>query len=174
MGFLPGSIKEKIKIYEAPYQSICAELYNRGDAYEILKQKNIINFETSSFLRGMTIDNSIIIVDECQNMTYSELCTIITRAGNNSKLLFCGDYRQTDLKYDDEKSGIFKFMKILHRMTKYFTCIELTEEDIVRSGLVKDFIIKKTQIENSMRVPVHAAANFSPPQAFHSPPPRDP
>jgi predicted ribonuclease YlaK len=169
MGFLPGSIKDKSKIYEAPYQSICAELYGRGDAYEILKQKNIINFETSSFLRGMTLDNTIIIVDECQNMTYAELCTIITRAGSNSKIIFCGDYRQTDFKWDDEKSGIFQFMRILNKMTKYFTCLELTEEDIVRSGLVKDFIIKKMQIENSNRVPVHATASFSPAQALHTP-----
>lgn len=168
MGFLPGSIKDKAKIYEAPYQSICAELYNRGDAYEILKQKGLINFETSSFLRGMTLDNTIIIVDECQNMTYQELCTIITRAGNNSKIIFCGDYRQTDLKWDDEKSGIFNFMKILNRMTKYFTCLELTEDDIVRSGLVKDFIIKKTQIENNSRIPVRAAGSFSPTQALHT------
>jgi predicted ribonuclease YlaK len=174
MGFLPGSITEKSKIYEAPYKSICSELYGRGDAYEVLKQKGIINFETSSFLRGMTLDNTIIIVDECQNMTYSELCTIITRAGNNTKILFCGDYRQTDLKWDDEKSGIFQFMKILNRMNKYFSCIELEEDDIVRSGLVKDFIIKKTQIENSNRIPVRAAGAFSPAQALHSPPPKDP
>jgi len=174
MGFLPGSIAEKSKIYEAPYKSICAELYGRGDAYEVLKQKGIIAFETSSFLRGMTLDNSIIIIDECQNMTYSELCTIITRAGNNTKIVFCGDYRQTDLKWDDEKSGIFQFMKILHRMTKYFSCIEMLEDDIVRSGLVKDFIIKKMQLENNTRVPVHAATSYSPAQALHAPPARDP
>jgi len=174
MGFLPGSIADKAKIYEVPYKSICAELYGRGDAYEILKQKGIINFETSSFLRGMTLDNTILIVDECQNMTYQELCTIITRAGNNTKILFCGDYRQTDLKWDDEKSGIFQFMKILNKMNKYFTCIELVEDDIVRSGLVKDFIIKKTQIENTNRIPVRASSSFSPTQALHAPPPKDP
>lgn len=145
MGFLPGSIKEKSKIYELPYQAICNELYGRGDAYEILKSKNVIDFQTSSFLRGLTLDHSIVIVDECQNMTFQELSTIITRVGQNSRILFCGDYRQTDLKYNDEKQGIFEFMSILKKMNKYFTSIEFTEEDIVRSGLVKDFIIKKTQ-----------------------------
>lgn len=148
MGFLPGSIKEKSKIFELPYQSICAELYGRGDAYEILKGKGIVDFQTTSFLRGTTLDNTIIIVDECQNMTYSELCTVITRVGKNSRIIFCGDYRQTDLIYDDERSGILKFMKILERMNKYFSFVEFVEEDIVRSGLVKDFIIKKTAIEN--------------------------
>jgi len=123
MGFLPGSIKEKSKIYELPYQAICAELYGRGDAYEVLKNKGLIDFQTSSFLRGLTIDNSIVIVDECQNMTFQELSTIITRTGNNSRIIFCGDYRQTDLKYSDEKSGIFSFMEILHSMTKYFRYI---------------------------------------------------
>ena len=78
MGFLPGSIKEKSKIYELPYQAICAELYGRGDAYEVLKNKGLIDFQTSSFLRGLTMDNQIIIVDECQNMTFQELSTIIT------------------------------------------------------------------------------------------------
>lgn len=149
MGFLPGSIKEKSKIYELPYQAICAELYGRGDAYEVLKGKGLIDFQTSSFLRGLTIDNSIVIVDECQNMTFQELSTIITRTGNNSRIIFCGDYRQTDLKYNDEKSGIFNFMEIIHNMNKYFSCIEFQIEDIVRSGLVKDFIIKKTLLENA-------------------------
>lgn len=145
MGFLPGSIKEKSKIYELPYQAICNELFGRGDAYEVLKSKNVIDFQTSSFLRGLTLDHSIVIVDECQNMTFQELSTIITRIGQNSRIIFCGDYRQTDLKYNDERQGIFEFMSILKKMNKYFTSIEFTEEDIVRSGLVKDFIIKKTQ-----------------------------
>lgn len=173
MGFLPGSIKEKSKVYEAPYHAICSELYSRGDAYEILKQKGMLNFETSSFLRGLTLDNTIIIVDECQNMTYQELNTIITRVGNNSKIIFCGDYRQTDLKWDDEKEGIHRFMNILNRMPKYFSCIELTENDIVRSGLVKDFIIKKNILESGI---LHNATqrHFSPAQALHSPPPGDP
>jgi phosphate starvation-inducible protein PhoH len=148
MGFLPGSIVEKSKIYELPYMSICNELYGRGDAYDILKNKKIIDFQTSSFLRGLTLDNSIIIIDECQNMTFQELSTIITRTGSNSRVIFCGDYRQTDLKYSDEKSGIFHFMDILNNMTKYFSCVEFQAEDIVRSGLVKDFIIKKTYLEN--------------------------
>jgi predicted ribonuclease YlaK len=147
MGFLPGSIKDKSKIYEMPYQSICSEIYGRGDAYDILKNKKIINFETSSFLRGLTFENTIVIVDECQNMTFQELSTIITRVGNNSKIIFCGDYRQTDLKYENERSGIFYFMEIVAKMKNYFTLIELDEEDIVRSGLVKDFIIKKAQFD---------------------------
>ena len=150
MGFLPGNIKEKSKIYELPYQAICNELYGRGDAYEILKNKGLIDFQTSSFLRGLTLDHSIIIVDECQNMTFQELSTIITRTGQNARIIFCGDYRQTDLKFNDEKKGILDFMSILHKMNKYFTSIEFNEEDIVRSGLVKDFIIKKAAFESKV------------------------
>jgi predicted ribonuclease YlaK len=168
MGFLPGNIKDKSKVFEAPYQAICAELYGRGDAYDILKQKGVLNFETTSFLRGMTMDNTIIIVDECQNMTYQELNTVITRVGNNSRIIFCGDYRQTDLKWDDEKDGILKFMKILKSMSKYFTTIELLEGDIVRSGLVKEYIIKKNMIEHG--IPVTQNANyFSDAKAVHAP-----
>ena len=170
MGFLPGSIKEKSKVYEGPYQSICSELYGRGDAYEVLKQKGIINFETSSFLRGLTIDNSIIIVDECQNMTYSELCTIITRVGKHSKIIFCGDYRQTDLKYDDERIGLYHFMKIVSSMKKYFSTAEFVEEDIVRSGLVKDFIIRKQNYEHPPEhkgVPVNGTNTTFKQKTFH-------
>jgi len=151
MGFLPGSIKEKSRVYEMPYQSICTELFGRGDAYEMMKNKNILDFQTSSFLRGITIDNAIVIVDECQNMAYHELSTIITRMGNNSRIIFCGDFRQTDLKFKDERQGIFDFMKILKSMQNYFTCVEFLEDDIVRSGLVKDFILKREIVEqNSM------------------------
>lgn len=173
MGFLPGSIKDKSKVYELPYQAICAELYGRGDAYEVLKQKNLIDFQTSSFLRGLTIDNSIIIVDECQNMTFQELSTIITRTGENARIIFCGDYRQTDLKYDREKQGIIEFMQILKRMNKYFSCVEFNEEDIVRSGLVKDFIIKKTEHDdyvNGKVTPINATSGkyFSNEKTVHS------
>lgn len=169
MGFLPGSIKEKSKIYELPYQAICAELYGRGDAYEVLKNKGLIDFQTSSFLRGLTMDNQIIIVDECQNMTFQELSTIITRTGQNARIIFCGDYRQTDLKFDREKAGIFEFMAILRRMNKYFTCVEFNEEDIVRSGLVKDFIIKKTEYDEkrALRDNVRQAAPV--PETIYAP-----
>jgi phosphate starvation-inducible protein PhoH len=166
MGFLPGSIKEKSKIYELPYQAICAELYGRGDAYEILKGKGLIDFQTSSFLRGLTLDNTIIIVDECQNMTFQELSTIITRTGENARVIFCGDYRQTDLKYNDEKQGILQFMDILKKMNKYFTCIEFNEEDIVRSGLVKDFIIKKIQHDDYLNGKVIPFTNESVKQSY--------
>jgi len=169
MGFLPGSVKDKAKVYEAPYQSICTELYGRKDAYDILKSKGIVTFETSSFLRGVTFDNSIVIVDECQNMTYHELTTIITRVGKNTKIVFSGDYRQTDLSYDDDKSGLKNFMKIINKMPKYFSCIEFTEDDIVRSGLVKEFIIKKTQLEaTNFRTPVFTSGHFAGAEALHA------
>jgi len=168
MGFLPGSIKEKSKVYEAPYAGICAELYGRADAYEILKQKGVISFETSSFLRGITIDNTIVIVDECQNMTYHELCTIVTRMGKNSKVIFCGDYRQTDLKYDDERSGIFHFMKIIASMKRYFSSVEMMVDDIVRSGLVKEFIIRKENYENPKVMVVQSDGGMvRQPKVFH-------
>ena len=161
MGFLPGSVKEKAAVYEAPYQSIVQELYGRGDAYELLKAKGVIEFTTSSFLRGVTIDNAIVIVDECQNMTYHELCTIVTRMGKHSKIVFCGDYKQSDLKYDDERVGIVHFMKIITGMKRYFSTIEMEADDIVRSGLVKEFIIRRDAYENPRVVIVPSAYSDS-------------
>lgn len=144
VGFLPGSIKEKIKVYEEPYREICADLFGRGDAYEILKLRNAIEFTTTSFLRGVTFNNAIVIVDELQNMTFGELDTVMTRMGDQSKIIFCGDFRQTDLVRDSEKSGLQHFINITKRMSR-FDYIEFEKNDIVRSGLVKDYIIKRTE-----------------------------
>lgn len=158
MGFLPGNAKEKAKVYEAPYQAICTELYNRGDAYDVLKNKGMVHFETSSFLRGVTFDNAIVFVDECQNMSYHELCTIMTRVGKNCRIIFSGDYLQSDLKYNDEKQGVLHFMKIIMSMKKHFSTIEMSFDDIVRSGIVKDFIIRKHSYENPKVVFVQPSA----------------
>ena len=105
MGFLPGNSKEKAREYEAPYMSICNELFGRGDAYCILKSKNIIDFVSTSFIRGITWNNAIIIVDECQNLTSHEANSIITRVGQKCRIIFAGDIRQSDLnkKYDSYK-----------------------------------------------------------------------
>jgi len=142
IGFLPGKETEKTAIYEQPYKAICSEILNRGDAYDILKTKNIIEFITTSYIRGITLDDAIIIVDECQNMTFHELDSIITRVGINSKILLCGDFRQTDLNKPYEKSGIKQFMDITNKMY-YFDNIEFGFDDIVRSAFVKEYIMAK-------------------------------
>lgn len=146
-GFLPGTAKEKIEIYETPYKEMISEIMQRGDAWDILTQKDIIKFTSTSFLRGITINNSFVIIDEFQNMTFQELDTVITRIGKNCKIFICGDIDQNDLfrsKYDT--TGLPKFMKIIEHMES-FEIIEFEEEDIVRSGLVKDYIITKRKIE---------------------------
>lgn len=142
MGFLPGNQTEKSKVYELPYQSIVTELCGRGEAYETLKRDGKIEFISTSFVRGLTFNDSIIIVDECQNLTFHELDSIITRVGENCRILFCGDFRQSDLERDHEKQGVLDFIKIITSM-KSFDFVEFTKEDIVRSPLVKDYIISK-------------------------------
>jgi len=144
MGFLPGSQKEKQRVYEKPYQQICDDLFGRGDGYDLLKMRGIIDFESTSFLRGCTLNNTIVIVDEMQNMTFQELDTVMTRVGDNSKIVFCGDFRQTDLN-ERERSGLLNFINITRRMNR-FAYIEFGKGDIVRSGLVKDYIIKRTEL----------------------------
>lgn len=139
MGFLPGNVKEKVRQYEAPYRDICSKLYNRGDAYDVLKQKNIIEFESTSFVRGITIEDSIVIIDESQNLTWMEIYSLMTRLGNNCKIIICGDFRQTDLV--KEQSGIAKLMRVVPRMQEVIETIEFDVEDIVRSKFVKSFII---------------------------------
>jgi len=143
MGFLPGKMEEKIAVYEEPYVALCAELTGKATAYDWMKAHGYIQFSTTSYLRGMTFHNSIIIVDECQNMNFSELDTIMTRVGEGCRVIFCGDFRQTDLK-NDERTGLHKFMKVLHKM-KSFKTIEFGEDDIVRSGLVKEYLLTKIE-----------------------------
>lgn len=144
MGFLPGNQKEKQKAYELPYYNICSELFGRGDAYDYLKGRNVVEFISTSFIRGITLSDSIVIVDECQNLTFHELDSIITRVGDNCRIIFCGDFRQSDLERDSEKKGLIDFIKIV-RGIDGFSSVQFEEDDIVRSKLVKDYIISKLE-----------------------------
>ncbi len=139
MGFLPGTEDEKSKVYEAPYVSIMQELFSRGDnPYGQLKQKGVINFLTTSYIRGTTFNDSVIIVDECQNMTFHELDSIITRVGKNCRIIFCGDFFQSDLK----NSGLKDFIKIINGMYE-FDFVEFGIPDIVRSDFVRSYLTEK-------------------------------
>ena len=142
IGFLPGDEQEKVSIYEAPYRSICRELFGIKDSYDSLKQQNNVKFMSTSFIRGITINNAVIIVDECQNLNFHELDSIITRLGKNSKIIFCGDYTQSDLTKESDKTGIINFMKILKELPE-FTTVEFGINDIVRSDFLKSYIIAK-------------------------------
>tara|TARA_B110000211_G_C13967898_1_gene503611 strand:+ start:227 stop:1000 length:774 start_codon:yes stop_codon:yes gene_type:complete len=142
MGFLPGNQKEKQKAYELPYTSIFNELFGRGDAYELFKNKGMVDFISTSFIRGITLNNSIVLVDESQNLTFHELDSIVTRIGENTRIIFSGDFRQSDLEKSGDRKGILEFMKIV-RSINGFKTINFEEEDIVRSELVKSYIIAK-------------------------------
>jgi len=148
VGHLPGDLNEKTEIYRQPYQQICTTLFGRTDAYQRLEEQHHIEFISTSFIRGMSFDDAIIIVDEMQNLTYEEIDTVMTRVGYRSKIIWCGDYRQTDLnKKKNDMSGILKFFDIASHM-KAFTRIEFTPDDIVRSSLVKDYILAKLRYED--------------------------
>lgn len=149
IGHLPGNEKEKTEVYIQPYYEIATELFPRfGEkAFSKLREQSLIDFMVTSYVRGLTLDNSIVIVDECQNMTDMELNSIMTRVGQNSKIIFCGDFRQTDLNKKHDMSGLKKFIGITQHMTM-FRHIEFDVEDIVRSALVKEYIIARLQYED--------------------------
>jgi phosphate starvation-inducible PhoH-like protein len=150
MGFMPGNSKEKMKMYETPYTAICSKFFGRSDAYEILKKRGLLEFESTSFLRGETFDNCVILFDEMQNASFEELQTVLTRVGDNTKIMLCGDFGQNDLifsKYD--QSGLGKFMNIIKRM-KEFEIINFKIPDIVRSGLVKAFYVALAKEEEDV------------------------
>jgi phosphate starvation-inducible protein PhoH and related proteins len=145
MGFLPGSKEEKEDVFLSPYKAICCELFGDKASYNKMISANQIQFESTSFIRGTTFDNSIIIVDEMQNLNFHELDSVITRVGKHSKIIFSGDYKQSDFKYDDDKQGIVKFLQIVEQL-KNFTIINFGWEDIVRSDFVRDYIMTKEML----------------------------
>ena len=151
IGFLPGDEEDKSALYQVPYQNMVRFMFEMPNEqsfnmlYDKLKSQGTLFFLSTSFLRGLTFDNAIILVDECQNLNFHELDTIITRVGHDSKILFCGDFDQTDLQKTNEKNGLHNFLRILQEMDE-FNCTEFTIGDIVRSGFVRSYLINKIKL----------------------------
>lgn len=148
-GFLPGTLQEKMAMYEAPYREIFAELCGgRRDVYDLLKKREYLEFMSTSFIRGITFDDAVIIVDEVQNCTDHEINSILTRVGKNTRVILCGDHRQDDLKMTGKKnqeSGVQNLLKIAKAMPS-FSMVEFNVRDIVRSGFVKEYIITRINL----------------------------
>lgn len=142
IGFMPGSATDKMKNYEAPYVGLCSQLFGRGDAYDILKQKKIIEFMPTSFIRGLTIDDAVIVIEEAQNMSYQEVRSVVTRLGDNSRFIINGDLEQDDLSSErfKEETGLKKLMGVMKKIPS-ITFIEFGIDDIVRNDFIKDFIL---------------------------------
>jgi predicted ribonuclease YlaK len=151
IGFLPGDEEDKASLYQVPYMNMVQFMFEQpneqsfNNLYDRLKGQGTLYFLSTSFLRGLTFDNSIIIVDECQNLNFHELDTIITRIGQDSKIIFCGDFDQTDLVRQNERNGLHDFLRILSEMEE-FNCLEFSIGDIVRSGFVRNYIINKIKL----------------------------
>ena len=151
IGFLPGDHEDKAFLYQIPYKNMVKYMFEmNSDAdfemlYGNLKTQGTIDFWSTSFIRGTTFDNAIIIVDEFQNLNYHELDSIMTRVGQDSKIMFCGDATQSDLTKTNERNGIMDFMRVL-RLMPSLDIIEFGVEDIVRSGLVKEYILAKMEV----------------------------
>ena len=151
IGFLPGDEEDKAALYQVPYQNMVRFMFEMpneqsfNNLYDKLKAQGSLYFLSTSFLRGLTFDNAIIIVDECQNMNFHELDTITTRVGQDSRIMFCGDFDQSDLQRTNEKNGLHDFLRILEEMDE-FNCTEFTIGDIVRSGFVRSYLINKIKL----------------------------
>ena len=149
IGFLPGDLEDKTSMWQIPYKNMVKYMFEMQDEnefemlYGALKAQETIRFWSTSFIRGTTMDNCIIIVDEMHNVNFHELDSIITRVGENCKIVFCGDAAQSDLVKTNERNGILDFMKIIQAMTDDFTCVEYDVNDIVRSGFVRNYIMTK-------------------------------
>ena len=151
IGFLPGDHEDKAELYQIPYQNMVRYMFKMPDdasfdmLYANLKAQETISFWSTSFLRGTTLDNAIVLVDEMHNLNFHELDSIITRLGVNTKIIFAGDAAQTDLVKTNERNGILDFMKIIQGMDE-FEMVEFGIQDIVRSGLVKSYLINKLNL----------------------------
>tara|TARA_B100001057_G_scaffold491763_1_gene582684 strand:+ start:636 stop:1340 length:705 start_codon:yes stop_codon:yes gene_type:complete len=151
IGFLPGDEEDKAALYQVPYSNMMQFMFEQPNEqafetlYNRIKAQGSFYFLSTSFLRGLTFDNSIIIVDECQNLNFHELDTIVTRVGQDSKIFFCGDFGQSDLTRMNERNGLMDFLQILQEMDE-FNCMEFNIGDIVRSGFVRNYLIQKTKL----------------------------
>jgi phosphate starvation-inducible protein PhoH len=139
IGFLPGNLQEKGLVYELPYKKIASELFGRGDAYEVLTKHDVIRFMLTSYIRGISLNNCIVIVDEFQNLSAHEAASILTRMGKNSKIMFCGDFAQTDLVKKGDQN-VNEFVDIIMDMHDWFSINEFMVDDCVRSDLVRAFL----------------------------------
>jgi len=142
LGFVPGTLEEKSKIYQEPYMNIVNELVGRGDAWHFLMHKEIIEFQTTSFLRGLTFRDCIIVFDEFQSATFHEIDSVLTRVGDNCRFILCGDHAQNDLNNKKEKSGFHDAINIVTKIPSV-SQINFTIDDVVRSGFVKEYLIAK-------------------------------
>lgn len=149
IGFLPGDEEEKKLVYELPYRAIAADIFGKADAWDMLKNEHQIEFISTSFIRGLTIDNAIVVVDEMQNLTAHEIDSVVTRLGRDCKLIMCGDYYQSDFTKESDKNGILKFFEIAENLKK-FKIVEFTWKDIVRSDFVRDYIMTKEMLKIKM------------------------
>lgn len=141
MGHLPGSLQEKSEVFTIPYKQIFNDLCENGTAWDILTKKNMVEFITTSYVRGITLENSIVIIDEFQSMTAHELYSVLTRAGKGTRIIVCGDTKQTDLDGRKEKSCYDWFMQVVDKMPDWFNCTTFIHSDIVRSDFVKALIM---------------------------------
>lgn len=145
IGFLPGTKEEKMEPFEAPYKDILGDLIGRN-AYEDMRDAGKLEFMPTSYLRGLTWDNCVVIIDEIQNLSWMEIHTVITRLGKNSKLLVCGDQSQNDLEGKRfEESGMGKFLQVAAHISR-IDIVNFVKEDVVRSGFVKEWIIAKEDL----------------------------
>jgi phosphate starvation-inducible PhoH-like protein len=156
VGHLPGDLASKMAVYEEPYELICAELFGRNDAWKILKNNNLVKFVSTSYVRGITLDNSIVVLDEVQNMSYHEHKSILTRFGENCQVVLAGDYDQSDFGVGDEREGLKKTLEILSHMPDEVEFVEFLPEDIVRSGFVKRFVTLEYELRNAKQSRVTA------------------
>jgi phosphate starvation-inducible protein PhoH and related proteins len=148
VGHLKGTLEEKLQAYTAPYRAICDSLFNVKKAYDRLEHNEYITFESTSYIRGMTFDNCIILVDESQNCNEHELDSTITRVGVNTKIIFSGDYYQSDFRNNNEREGINKFLHVIEHMTSFAT-IQFGWEDCVRSDFVRDYLMTKEWLHDN-------------------------
>lgn len=155
IGFLPGTQEEKEAAYLTPYIGVISEIFkNNPTLFTSFLKSGTVEFLTTSYIRGITLKDAIVVVDEFQNCNFHELDSIITRIGKGSRVIFSGDYYQSDFTNRKEKEGIGEFLKIIESL-KHFKKIDFTWKDCVRSGMVRDYLMTKEKMieDNAINIP---------------------
>jgi phosphate starvation-inducible PhoH-like protein len=140
LGSLPGNVEEKLDPYIFPTYYLLNKIIGK-DAREKLKEMEVIEVFALAYMRGMNIDNSILVFEEAQNSTPNQMKLLLTRIGFNSKFFISGDLEQTDRYKDKTQSGLYDAIKRFQNV-KQILCHEFSQKDVVRNPLITKILEK--------------------------------
>jgi len=152
LGFLPGDMREKMDPYLASSMDIFDKLIGKSNRLK-LEELGYLEVQALAYIRGKSIDNTILILEEAQNMSPSQMKTLLTRIGENSKFIISGDLDQSDRYKNISQSGLYDAIK-KHINIPEIGIIEFSNDDIVRNPVISKILANYKRVEYTPRNPI--------------------